>query len=207
MVEIFRNKLFLFLLALANFAAGFYSISYYLPQHESNSFWFWVFIADCPLYAILFGINLLLLIGEKPSKALSFISIVGNFKFGLWTIFVLLISGAASAQWLFVLSHLLLIIETIVLLGLFEFRVKHVLLAVVWFILNDYLDYVASLHPFVPQGFLFYAAVFALASTIILSLVLAIIFSGKETREEESLGIVKDSTKKLAKKKRWAKSI
>jgi len=195
---LFRNKLFLVLLLIINFFAGIYSISYYLPQLGQSQWFFWLFIIDCPLYAILFGINIFLLLMDKPSEALSFISIVGNFKYGLWTIFVLTVSGLAGVQWLFVLSHILLVIETIVLAGLFAFKVKHVLLALLWFSINDFIDYFFGMHPFVLGGFLFYSMSFALASTIILPFLLSILFSSKDK-------VVLPARAKS--RKRWAKSI
>jgi len=194
---LFRNKLFLVFLIIINLFAGIYSVSYYLPQLEQSQWFFWLFVIDCPLYAILFGINIFLLVINKPSETLSFISIVGNFKYGLWTIFVLTIAGLASMQWLFVLSHVLLIIETIVLACLFAFKVKHVLLALVWFIVNDFIDYFLGMHPFVSEGFLSYAMLFALASTIILPFLLSVFFSSRE--------IVSPLRPKS--RKRWAKSI
>jgi len=196
--ELFRNKLFLVFLLIINFCAGIYSISYYFSQLEQSHWFFWLFIIDCPLYAILFGINIFLFLIDKPSEALSFISIVGNFKYGLWTIFVLTIAGLAGAQWFFVLSHILLVIETIVLAGLFAFKVKHVLLAFLWFIVNDFIDYFLGMHPFVFEGFLFYSMSFALASTIILPFLLSIIFSSKDK-------VVLPLRAKS--RKRWAKSI
>lgn len=127
---------------------------------------------------------------------LSFISIIGNIKYGLWTIFVLTISGVAPTQGLIILSHFLLLIETIVLFDLFSFKVKHVLIASVWFALNDFLDYVLGLHPFVKEGFLADAALFSLASTIILPFLVSIIFS---SRGEPS------PKKEFQKPKKWAK--
>ncbi|MFA5931398.1 MAG: DUF1405 domain-containing protein [archaeon] len=180
MIDIIRNKFFLLILALINFAAGIYSFSYYLPQLQTNSFWSWILIADCPIFAILFGINLILILLDKRSELLSFISIIGNIKYGLWTIFVLIISGAAPANELIIFSHFLLILETIVLFDLFSFKVKHVLIAAVLFAINDFFDYVLGLHPFVKEGFLADAALFSLASTIILPFLVSILFSIRE---------------------------
>jgi uncharacterized membrane protein YpjA len=131
---------------------------------------------------------------------LSFISLVGSVKYGLWTIFVLGISNTASLYPLVILAHVLLLVETIVLFRVFSFKVKHVLLALVWFVVNDYLDYTIGLHPYVPDGFLSQAGTFAIICSLILPFVLSIIFSTRnETHQQRGLEIKKE------KKKRWAK--
>jgi uncharacterized membrane protein YpjA len=176
MFRLFRAKGFLVFLALINFAAAFFSLSFYWNQLVENPF-LWFVVADCPFYAFLFGLNLLLLVGGKTNGSLSFISIMGNFKYGFWTVFVLFVSGQAGLFWWVVLAHLLMVLETIVLLGLFKFTIKNVLVALVWFALNDFFDFVFGLHPFVSGGYLFCAAVFALSCTIVLPLILSVLFS------------------------------
>jgi len=195
-----KHKWFLLLLALINFAAGIYSFSYYAPQLEANSPLLWFFIADCPIYAIIFGVTILLIAAGRASPLLSFISLVGSVKYGLWTIFVLGVSNMALLYPLVILAHMLLLIEIIVLFRVFSFKVKHVLLALVWFAFNDYLDYTIGLHPFVPEGYLFWAGGFAIICSLLLPFVLSIIFS---TRNESAKIVVHE--KKLEKKKKWAK--
>jgi uncharacterized membrane protein YpjA len=196
--KLFKDKRFLIILALVNFAAGFYSISYYLPQLSQTNPWFWLFVPDCPVYALLFGLNILLLVLEKPSELLSFVSIIGNLKYGLWTIFVFFLSGTMGLYWLFILSHALLIIETIVLAGLFSFKVKHVLVALVWFALNDYFDYVLGLHPFVQGDLVIQAGLFAIISSLLLPFIVSILFSAKSSNAPIRKEIVGG---------RWAKRI
>ena len=140
----------------------------------------WIFIADCPFYAILFGVNVLLLLKGTPSKLLSFISIIGNIKYGFWTIFVILISPAFPGNNLFILSHLLLIIEVVLFYNLFEFRVKHVIFALLWFLANDYLDYVVLLHPPVAESVLQQVGLFSIGCSIIITLIVSVLFSVKQ---------------------------
>lgn len=187
MFELLYDKRFLFLIALINFAAGFYSLSYYWPQLVASPAMFWIFIADCPFYAILFGLNILLLIKGTPSRLLSFISIIGNIKYGLWTIFVILVSPAFPGNALFILSHLLLISEVILFYSLFNFKVKHVIFALVWFLANDYLDYVLLFHPPVADNVLQMVGLFSICCSIIIPLVVSVIFSADMPTKEETV--------------------
>ncbi len=205
MLEFLYDKRFLFLLALTNFVAGIYSLTYYLPQLDQTTPLFWIFVADCPIFALLFGINVLLLIKEKPSPMLSLISIVGNIKYGLWTIFVFYLSANMGLYWLFILSHLLLIIETIIFAKLFQFKLKHVLVAVLFFLINDFFDYVLGTHPLVLDEILSKVALFAIISSILLPIVLAVLFS--VTQEKQIKKVHKEVPKESIKRGKWAKRL
>jgi len=205
MIEFFYDKRFLFLLALTNFMAGIYSLTYYLPQLDQTTPLLWIFVADCPIFALLFGINVLLLIKEKPSAMLSLISIVGNIKYGLWTIFVFYLSGNLSLYWLFILSHFLLIIETIIFAKLFQFKLKHVFVAILFFLMNDFLDYVVGTHPLVLDEILQKVALFALISSVLLPIVLAVVFSGNTSSGGQK--VHKDVLKESSKRGKWAKRL
>ena len=174
------KKWFLVLLALINFAAGIYSISYYLPQLSVTNPLLWIFVIDCPFYAILFGVVVLLLAAGIRSGLLGLVSIVGSIKYGLWTIFVFLLLPNPLTYSMFLLSHALLIIETIVLWKVFSFKVKHFLVALLWFLANDYLDYALGLHPWFEEQYFVLVACFAIASSIMLTFLVSVLFSLRE---------------------------
>jgi len=175
MLALFENKKFLLLLVLINFLAGFYSISYYFSQLSQTNPFLWLFVIDCPLYAIIFGIVLLLKIKEKKLEWLFFISIVGNIKYGLWTIFVLFQANMLFAYPLLLIGHILLVFEVIVLYKKYVFKLKHLILGLIWFILNDFSDYVLLTHPVFIGNFAF-IAFFAIISTFFISLFVSIFF-------------------------------
>ncbi|MFA5763310.1 MAG: DUF1405 domain-containing protein [archaeon] len=175
MLTLFENKKFLLLLVLINFLAGFYSINYYFSQLSQTNPFLWLFVIDCPLYAIIFGIVLLLKIKEKKIEWLFFISIVGNIKYGLWTIFVLFQANMLFSYPLLLLGHILLVLEVIVLYKKYIFRLKHLILGLIWFILNDFFDYVLLTHPVFSGNFAF-VAFFAIISTIFISFFVSIFF-------------------------------
>jgi uncharacterized membrane protein YpjA len=183
-----------------------------LPQLNNTSILFWIFVADCPVYALFFGLNVLLLLKEKPSPTLSLVSIVGNFKYGLWTIFVFYLIGGLGVYWLFIISHLLLMFETILFVRLFSFKLKHVLIAIGWFLFNDLLDYYFALHPYAPDKILSSVALFAVLCSIVLPILLAILFSMRVDSTKKFVGLNQNrqngqNSAKQVKKSRWAKGI
>ncbi len=177
MLEKLRSKRFLLLLTIINLVAGFYSISYYFWQLEKTNPLFWIFIIDCPLYSIIFGINLYLMAKEKANPLLGFVSIVGSLKYGLWTIFALLLPGFIFAFPTLLVGHLLLIVEVILLYKIFKFKLKHLIIVLGWFLLNDILDYFVGIHPYFEQQFFNEIMLFSFVSTFILVFLIAIIFS------------------------------
>jgi uncharacterized membrane protein YpjA len=176
MLKVFENKKFLLILALINFLIGIYSISYYFSQLGKTNLSLWFFVIDCPLYSIIFGIVLLLKIKEKDLPLLFFISIVGSIKYGLWTIFVLFQANMLFSYPLLLLGHILLILEVIVLYKKHVFKVKHLLIGVIWFLINDFFDYVLLTHPFFTGNFEL-VAFFAILSTILIPILVSIFFT------------------------------
>ena len=189
MISLFENKFFLYFLALINLIAGIYSLSFYSFQLNSSNPLLWIFIADCPIAAILFALNIFLIARGIKLPWLCFLSIMASVKFGLWTIFVLTISNNLLSLWWVVLAHILLLIELVVLLGLFDFRVKHVLLAIVLFSIGDYFDYVLGTHPPVDSSVFFLAGLFAIFSTILFSFFLPLIFSSINVQKKSTFAL------------------
>ncbi|MDD3085876.1 MAG: DUF1405 domain-containing protein [Candidatus ainarchaeum sp.] len=202
MFSFIHNKFFLFALGLVNIVAGIYSLSFYASQLSSSPVWLWIFIADCPLTAILFGLIVILLSFGIKIRWLSFLSIVASVKFSLWTIFVLILSGSILPLWWVALVHLILLFEVIVFFELFDFRVRDVLLALIVFSIGDFFDYVLKTHPLMPKEVLLFAGVFAILSTIFLSITLPLIFStrvkGNQVNVEKRIPFRRE-----IKKKRW----
>lgn len=179
MLKIFKNKKFLILIALVNFIAGIYGITYYLPQLNQTNPLLWIFVIDCPLAAIIFAFALVFRFKEKDIVFLSFIAIVGNIKFAVWTFLVLFLMNTWQSYLYLTVSHFLLLIEVILFYKLFHFKVKHVLFALIWFLLNDLSDYVLGTHPFFSGINYEFLAIFSILSTFIFILGVSIVFSLK----------------------------
>jgi uncharacterized membrane protein YpjA len=177
MLNKLRTQKFLIIISIINILAGLYSIFYYLPQLEITNPLLWVFVIDCPLYSVLFGIIIYQTSKNKFNPMLGLVSIIGNIKFGMWTILALTLPGLLTMYPLFVVGHLLLIFETILLYKLFKFRIKHMLIVLAWFLLNDILDYFVYTHPYFEKQFFNEIMIFSFVSSVILVFVVSIIFS------------------------------
>jgi|GEM_PF-4615524 len=171
----------LFLIVLINFFAGIYSLQYYATNLASSHPIFWVVVADCPIFSGFFGLCLILLILGKLNPYFALLSIVGNIKYGFWSIFILTLQGLVGVYPLFIVSHLLLIIETLIFFRMFSFRLKHVLFVLGWFLFSDFMDYYFLLHPPFDVSFFFPVALFSIISTFVIVLLVSVFFSKNES--------------------------
>jgi uncharacterized membrane protein YpjA len=206
-IKLEKNK-FILLLALINFIAGIYScVVYYGHQLLSSNPVFWIFIPDCPLYVFLFGIVLLwvylgkthftllrkinlfgiYIFGKKgfPVSLLGLITIIGLLKYAMWTFFVLTATKLLFFDLLYPVAHFFMGVQAVVLIGFFVFERKDFVIALVWFLLNDFFDYFVLTHPVFPKIIFEQVMIFSIASTIFFS-VMCYLFWNKNQNENSN---------------------
>lgn len=167
-----RGRLFglLFLLCIAGVLVGFW---YYLGQLAATPFLLLIFVPDCPLYVLL---AIPILAKGIKSGAYSFLVSMGMFKYGLWTVFVLLFYSeywAPPQIWItipFIIGH-----AGMALLGAALLPKKRVAFAVfalvlLWFLLNDYADYWLGTRPPIPDHDISLVRDLTIAASIIFTL-------------------------------------
>ncbi|MFB6097104.1 MAG: DUF1405 domain-containing protein [Haloferacaceae archaeon] len=130
---------------LAGTAFGFW---YYRGQFGFEPLAMWPLVPDSPLATLFVALALLAWWRGRPSEHLNALAFFGNLKLGLWTPFVLLYfhEGFVAANplplYLFlVCSHLAMVVQAFVLHRISGFPVRAVAVAVVWYGLNDLVDY------------------------------------------------------------------
>lgn len=148
-----KAKSLFLLLCLLMCAAVLIGFAYYFDQLLATPFLLLIFVPDCPLYVLL---TLPILARRIKSDAYSFLVSLGMFKYGLWTVFVLLFYSeywSPSQLWItvpFIIGHI-----GMALLGAAILPRKRVAFAVftlvlIWFLLNDYADYFLGTVPPIP---------------------------------------------------------
>jgi len=113
----------------------------------------WVFIPDCPLFAFLFVVAFFGLRRHKGWNWFYTIAAIGLIKYGVWTVtFWFAYWGLGASLTLegavMTVAHLGMIAQGIYLLTQFRAEVRHVLLALAWFVLSDFVDYGLGQYPF-----------------------------------------------------------
>jgi len=113
----------------------------------------WVFIPDCPLFAFLFVIAFFGLRRRKAWNWFYTIAAIGLIKYGVWTVtFWFAYWGLGASLTLegvvMTVAHIGMIAQGVYLLTQFRAEVRHVLLALAWFVLSDFVDYGLGQYPF-----------------------------------------------------------
>jgi len=125
--------------------------------------YFWLFVPDCPLAATFMGIALLAFHYGRRWDFLGLLAAGTCVKYGLWTVVFWAAnkhSGGAYDLEAVTMSatHLIMIIEGLILTTFLRFRPLPVAAASLFLIANDLVDYASSYHPRLPdtvsQGFM-----------------------------------------------------
>jgi len=168
------RKHLLNILILLNIAAVFTGAWYYWDQLSVTPLHLLIFVPDCPLYVLLALPILLKLI---KNNAYAFIVSIGMVKYGLWTVFVLLfhwnaysVPSVLPVTIVFLLGHIGMALEGAVLLPKKRVSAAVLLLALAWFLFNDYADYVIGTVPPIPIDGMQLVAALTVAASIIIPL-------------------------------------
>lgn len=148
-MNLVNRSSFLALIVIINLIGFLYGFFFfYGEQLLQTEPWFWIFVIDCPLYALLMTLTLIIIKLRKNFQPFFFISAIGALKYGFWTVFVLInyssyyFSPATSFIYFVLLfGHIGLFLEAFLLNGRIKLRNYFLPLALFWFLLNDAADY------------------------------------------------------------------
>ncbi len=166
-LELFEKpKRWIWLVIFINIGGAIYGWYYYEYQLLSSPAYLWIFIADCPNSALMVAISLILIVKNLKNDFLSFFASCNALKYGIWTCFVILLYHdyflSPERRLLYscmFISHALLAAEAVPLAYTVEFN-KSCVLALLWLLLNDFMDYVIGTHPYIPLNKLMLVAGF-----------------------------------------------
>ncbi|WP_348659009.1 DUF1405 domain-containing protein [Heyndrickxia faecalis] len=142
----------LWMLFLANAAGTIYGYIWYGWQLRDTPPAFWLFVPDSPTASLFFLFVLLAFLWRKHWPYVETLAMVTLFKYGIWAVamnlLVLIVNGSLPWQgYMLMASHLAMAIEGILYAPLYQFKWKHLLVAAVWTLHNDIIDYVFMQFP------------------------------------------------------------
>jgi len=154
----YRKLLVLVILVnLAGTAFGFY---YYQPLYERFPWYSWIFVSDSPNATLLYAVAIFLYLVKRESGLLTLIGMANNIKYGLWTMFVIVyfhdyfLSPENKSYYLLMFAlHLGMVLQPVFMLGRVRFKRWHLGVALLWLLLNDFVDYGLWLNPLVEFPF------------------------------------------------------
>ncbi len=149
---VLTNRLFLTLLLIINFLGTVYGYYWYSSQLSITEPQFLIFVPDSPTASLFFCIAIvgwLIGIHFKLIEALALITLV---KYGLWAVVMNLLTLVENGSigplgWMLVGSHFLMAVEAILYIGKYRFTTIHIVIAAIWTLHNDIIDYVYGQMP------------------------------------------------------------
>ena len=160
-------------LLAANFGGAIAGYLFWYGNALSEApFYLWPFVPDSPLSVTLMGAALLAFHFNRRLEFLGLVAAGACIKYGLWTDFVWFTNYLSGGEYHFVavtmsLTHFGMVIQGFILSPYLRYRPIPVLLASLFLIVNDVVDYVFGFHPGVPNPEdIETIAAFAVATTV-----------------------------------------
>ncbi|MHB1630558.1 MAG: DUF1405 domain-containing protein [Bacilli bacterium] len=160
-----KKRKVLYIIYTLNIVGTLFGFAWYKGQLARTLWYFRPFVPDCPLSSLWFAIALSgFLWPPRRSLArrmlpfMAAVAVTWLSKYGLWGIFVLLWELARQQAlpfeaWALLASHLGMVVEAVLLTGivpLLRFSRGHLAAAGATLLLNDYVDYVYGVFPYLP---------------------------------------------------------
>lgn len=142
--------------ALADLAGGLAGYTYWYGSTILASPWYyWIFVPDCPIAATLMGVALIAYLLGRRWQVLGLLAAGTCIKYGLWTVVSWAVEfargGPADLEGISMLvTHLLLLVQGVVLLWFLLYSVVPVVVASAYLVANDLVDYVGGQYPRLP---------------------------------------------------------
>lgn len=179
MIELLRNPFkgwFLIALIAINILGSIYGYYWYGGQLSATPLKLWIFTFDSPFSTTLFAAALLGIYFSREIQFLQLIAYTSVIKYGIWASVVILhfwftSGGPTFITTILLISHLGMALEGLVFIRHLYVYSLYVVIIGGWFLLNDYMDYVVGVHPY-----LYHLGQFGIAgiTAVVLSLLLVI---------------------------------
>ena len=162
--NLIRENFLISALISANLIGTLFGIYYYIPQLLSTETFLWPLIPDSPTATFLFMLSLIAVYttdfkkGKGLKNILYTLAFIGNIKYGLWTVYVLIefmpyfTSINSGLMYLFLIfSHIGMFLQAFLILPYVSYS-KSILIAPLAYLLNDIIDYSLQIHTSLPEA-------------------------------------------------------
>lgn len=149
---ILADRRFLIVLFIINLIGTIYGYYWYRSQLKTTPDIFLLFVPDSPTASLFFTIFLFLLIFKKHFPLVEALAIITLFKYGVWAVVMnlltLWVNGELSPSgYMLIASHAAMAIQGILYAPFYKIKAIHIILAAVWTLHNDVIDYVFGMMP------------------------------------------------------------
>ncbi|QSS98452.1 DUF1405 domain-containing protein [Pontibacillus sp. ALD_SL1] len=145
-------KPFVLLLLIVNILGTIYGYWWYKSQLEITPTIFLPFVPDSPTASLFFCIFLFFFLIKKSVPLIEALAIITLFKYGIWAvvmnILTLIVTGYLPWQgYMLIASHGAMAIQGLLYAPYYKIKVLHIVIAGIWTLHNDIIDYVFGMMP------------------------------------------------------------
>jgi len=146
------QKPIIFIMILINFFGTVYGYYWYRYQLADTPAHFYIFVPDSPTASLFFLIVVAAFLMKKNLPLIEALAIVTLFKYGIWAVImnllVLLVNGSLPWEgYMLIASHFGMAIQGILYAPYYRFKAWHLIVAAIWTLHNDVIDYVFGMMP------------------------------------------------------------
>lgn len=150
--SILKNRHFLILLFIINLFGTIYGYMWYGNQLARTPAIFLPFVPDSPTASLFFTIFLGFYLFGRNVPYIEALAITTLFKYGIWAVVMnlltLIVEGSLSPQaYMLIFSHGAMALQGLLYAPAYKFKLRHLVVASIWTIHNDFIDYVFGMMP------------------------------------------------------------
>lgn len=148
-----NHRAFLTLLLVVNALGTIYGYYWYRGQLAATEPIYYIFVPDSPTASLFFCFAIVGWLIGKNFKLMEVLALITLIKYGLWAVAMNLLTFAESGYleptgWMLVASHFLMAVQAVLYLPNYRFTKWHGMVAAVWTLHNDVIDYLFGQMPF-----------------------------------------------------------
>lgn len=142
---------------IINLLGTIYGYWWYKGQLEVTPSIFLIFVPDSPTASLFFCVVLFLFLLKKNSGLIEAFASITLIKYGLWAVVMNISAGIAgdSLHWqnyMLIASHFAMALQAVLYSPYYRIKAWHLLVASLWTLHNDIIDYVYGMYPWVSSA-------------------------------------------------------
>ena len=146
------HKSFMWLLLVINVLGTIYGYIWYMWQLKITDPIFLIFVPDSPTASLFFSIALFGWLINRNFKLIEALALITLVKYGLWAVVMNIWTQFEAGPigfvgWMLVVSHFSMAVQALLYIPKYKFNWIHVLIAAIWTLHNDVIDYVFGQMP------------------------------------------------------------
>jgi uncharacterized membrane protein YpjA len=146
------NRSILKLLLIVNIVGTLYGYYWYGWQLKETPPIFLIFVPDSPTASLFFVLVLVAFLLKKSWPLIEALAIVTLFKYGIWAVVmnILVFVVQEELDWvgyMLIFSHFAMAVQGILYAPFYRFKWRHLMIAAIWTLHNDVIDYVFFMLP------------------------------------------------------------